>query len=280
MSEKPTAVRYSLSEIRSRGREASDLRGRWRRITDHRRSSRPQRVEIGGDPLIEGARGTAKDLVDRGLDDHRPGPDLGEILRHGLGLLWGNAGGELASDQPPSFYAAFGSKERLFFDAVELNSRMFGIRPIQALEAASTAREGVRAMLRGSAEIFTGSETPPGCLVFLGAVNCAPASKSVQDRMVACRTQAPAVIRNRLTRGVAEGDVPSGVDLEPAVSLYATLLNGLPLRARDGATRAELLAAVEAAVTAWDQLTKPPISPPSRSKREPTHKIMMTEGEP
>jgi AcrR family transcriptional regulator len=208
-----------------------------------------------------------------------PAFDRDEALRGAMMVFWekGYEGASLDDllaamglTSPPSFYAAFGSKERLFFDAVELNSRMFGIRPIQALEAASTAREGVRAMLRGSAEIFTGSETPPGCLVFLGAVNCAPASKGVQDRMVAYRTQAPAAIRRRLTRGVAEGDVPSGIDLEPAVSLYATLLNGLPLRARDGATRAELLAGVEAAMTAWDQLTKSPISPPSRSKREPT----------
>lgn len=208
-----------------------------------------------------------------------PAFDRDEALRGAMMVFWekGYEGASLDDllaamglTSPPSFYAAFGSKERLFFDAIELNFQMFGIRPIQALEVASTAREGVRAMLRGSAEIFTGSETPPGCLVFLGAVNCAPASKSVQDRMVAYRTQAPAAIRSRLTRGVAEGDVPSGIDLEPAVSLYATLLNGLPLRARDGATRAELLAGVEAAMTAWDQLTKPPISPPSRSKREPT----------
>jgi AcrR family transcriptional regulator len=176
----------------------------------------------------------------------------------------------MGMSSPPSFYAAFGSKERLFFEAVELNLQTFGMRPVQALEEAPTARDGVRAMLQGSVEVFTGTETPAGCLVFLGAINCAPASKSVQDRMVAYRTQAPEAIRKRLTRGVAEGDVPSGIDLEPAVSLYATLLNGLPLRARDGVSRAELLAGVEAAMTAWDQLTKPPSPPPSRSKREPT----------
>jgi AcrR family transcriptional regulator len=153
--------------------------------------------------------------------------------------------------RPPSFYAAFGSKEQLFFEAVELNSETVGRRPIRALEAAPTAREGVRAMLRESVEIFAGAETPPGCLVFLGAVNCAPASKSVQERMVGYRAQVSEVIRKRLIRGVAEGDVPGGLDLEPLVSLYATVLNGLPLRARDGASRDELLLGVEAAMAAW-----------------------------
>jgi AcrR family transcriptional regulator len=208
-----------------------------------------------------------------------PAFDRDEALRGAMMVFWekGYEGASLddllaamGMSSPPSFYAAFGSKERLFFEAVELNLQTFGMRPVQALEEAPTARDGVRAMLQGSVEVFTGTETPAGCLVFLGAINCAPASKSVQDRMVAYRTQAPEAIRKRLTRGVAEGDVPSGIDLEPAVSLYATLLNGLPLRARDGVSRAELLAGVEAAMTAWDQLTKPASPPPSRSKREPT----------
>jgi AcrR family transcriptional regulator len=205
--------------------------------------------------------------------------DRDEALRGAMMVFWekGYEGTSLddllaamGMSSPPSFYAAFGSKERLFFEAVELNSQTFGLRPIQALEAARTARDGVRAMLRASVEIFTGAETPAGCLVFLGAVNCAPVSKSIQDRMVGYRAQVSNVIRNRLARGMADGDVPSGIDLEPVVSLYATLLNGLPLRARDGASRTELLVGVEAAMTAWDQLTKPQSPMPSQSKRPPT----------
>jgi AcrR family transcriptional regulator len=196
--------------------------------------------------------------------------DRDEALRGAMMVFWekGYEGASLddllaamGMSSPPSFYAAFGSKERLFFEAVELNSQTFGLRPIQALEAARTAREGIRAMLGASVEIFTGAETPAGCLVFLGAVNCAPASKSIQDRMVGYRAQISDVIRRRLACGVADGDVPSGIDLEPVVSLYATLLNGLPLRARDGASRADLLAGVEASMIAWDSLL------PSRRQR-------------
>jgi AcrR family transcriptional regulator len=187
--------------------------------------------------------------------------DRDEALRCAMEVFWekGYEGASLedlltAMDvRPPSFYAAFGSKERLFFEAVELNSQTVGRRPIQALETAPTAREGVRAMLRESVEIFTGAETPLGCMVILGAVNCAPASKGVQERMVGYRARISDVIRKRLLRGLAEGDVPAGLDLESLVSLYATVLNGLPLRARDGTSRANLLAGVEAAIAAWPQ---------------------------
>jgi AcrR family transcriptional regulator len=158
---------------------------------------------------------------------------------------------------PPSFYAAFGSKERLFFEAVGLYVETMGHRPMQALEAAPTAREGVDAMMRESVNLMTGKNTPHGCLMFLGAINCAPANGSVQDHMRTYRIEAPDRIRKRLERGIAEGDVPNGVDLEPLVSLYASVAHGLPIRARDGASRKALLAGITGAMAAWDSLVGP-----------------------
>jgi AcrR family transcriptional regulator len=158
---------------------------------------------------------------------------------------------------PPSFYAAFGSKERLFFEVVDRFNNTIGSRPIKALEGRPTAREGVEAMLREAVDVFCGRDTPPGCPVILGGVHCAPASKAVQDKLRLCRLQVSGVFRKRLERGVAEGDLPD-VDLTPLVSFYATFYLGLPMRANDGASRDELLAGVSAAMAAWDQLIGPP----------------------
>ena len=192
--------------------------------------------------------------------------DRDEALRAAMSVFWekGYEGASLEELQaamgaisPPSFYAAFGSKERLFFEAVDLYVETVGRRPTQALEAAPTARAGVEAMLREAIDIYSDRETPHGCLVIMGAVNCAPANKSVQDRMRGYRVHAPNLIRNRLKRGVAEGDVPKGVDLEPLVSLYTNFVYGMPMRARDGASRKDMLAGVVAAMAAWDRLIGP-----------------------
>jgi AcrR family transcriptional regulator len=197
--------------------------------------------------------------------------DRDEALRGAMKVFWekGYEGASLEELQsamgaisPPSFYAAFGSKERLFFEAVDLYVETIGYRPMQALEAAPTAREGVEAMMRESVNLMCGKNTPPGCLMFLGAINCAPANKSVQDHMRTYRIEAPDLIRKRLQRGIAEGDVPKGVDLEPLVSLYASVVHGLPVRARDGASRKALLAGVTGAMAAWDQLTGSPVARP------------------
>ncbi len=196
--------------------------------------------------------------------------DRDEALHRAMEVFWekGYEGASLedllaamGAISPPSFYAAFGSKERLFFEAVALYVDIIGFRPMQALEAAPTAREGVEAMMRESVDLMCGKNTPLGCLMFLGAINCAPANRSVQDHMRTYRIQAPDLIRKRLERGVTEGDVPTGVDLEPLVSLVASIVHGLPVRARDGASHEALLAGIGAAMAAWDSLIGPPHLP-------------------
>jgi AcrR family transcriptional regulator len=192
--------------------------------------------------------------------------DRDEALRGAMTVFWekGYEGASLEDLQsamgaigPSSFYTAFGSKEQLFFEVLDLYVRTVGCRPVQALESAMTARAGVEAMLREQVDIYCDSDTPRGCLMILGAVNCAPANMSMQDHMRTYRVQVPDLIRKRLKRGVVEGDVPKGVDLEPLVSLYASIVHGLPMRARDGEARGTLLAGVTAAMAAWDHLAGP-----------------------
>jgi AcrR family transcriptional regulator len=189
--------------------------------------------------------------------------DRDKALRQAMAVFWekGYEGASLDDLQaamgdisPPSFYAAFGSKVQLFYEVVALYAGTVGSRPIQALEARSTAREGVAVMLREFVDLFCSSVTPRGCLVLLGAINCAPASRSVQDHLLSYRVQIPKVIRTRLKRGVTEGDMPQGVDLDPLVSFYASLILGLAIRARDGASRKALLSGVTGAMAAWDAL--------------------------
>jgi AcrR family transcriptional regulator len=177
---------------------------------------------------------------------------------------------------PPSFYAAFGSKERLFREVVELYRTTTGRRSQQALEGPKV-RDAIEGMLRESTEVFCERNGPGGCLVMLGAMNCTRANKDAHDLLRAIRQQLPELIRKRLERAVVERELPAGLDLAAIASFYTTILNGLAIRARDGASRAALLAAVDAAMAAWKPLTKskpsapPPAKPPktrlTRSRR-------------
>jgi AcrR family transcriptional regulator len=156
---------------------------------------------------------------------------------------------------PPSFYAAFGSKDGLFREAVALYCETIGSRPQQALQAA-TARQAIADMLRATADIVSTPDGPRGCLLVLAAMNCTRANKEVHDELRAIRQRAPQMIRARLARAVDEGELPAGLDLTGMASFYATVVHGLAIRARDGASRAEIAAAVDGAMLAWTGLLK------------------------
>lgn len=165
---------------------------------------------------------------------------------------------------PPSFYNAFGSKEQLFKEAANLYVASFGEPTVAALEQASTAREGLETMLQMTARFLSQPGKPHGCLLVLGATNCTPANRGAQDYLQAIRRQAPKLLKQRLDRSVAQGELPAGLDTNAVAAFYATVIHGLGVRAGDGASRKELLAAVDGAMAAWDALA----SMPKKRKRE------------
>jgi AcrR family transcriptional regulator len=188
--------------------------------------------------------------------------DREQALRRAVEVFWarGYDGTTLEELQtamggiaPPSFYAAFGSKDQLFREAVELYRKTMSGRITGALDRPS-AREGIEGLLRAATEQFCSGEGPRGCLIVLGALNCTRANKEAHDHLYELRQQGPEIIRQRLARAVSEGDLPAGAPVSEMTSFYTTVLHGLAVRARDGASRQALLAAVDAAMAAWDPL--------------------------
>lgn len=158
---------------------------------------------------------------------------------------------------PPSFYAAFGSKDQLFREAVADYHREMSRRFLGALDA-PTAREGIEGILRAAVDTFAGGGGPRGCLIMLGALNCTRANKAAHDYLLELRQQGPEAIRQRITRGIADGDVPAGARVADLTSFYTTVLQGLAIRAHDHASRQALDAAVDAAMEAWDPMVRKP----------------------
>jgi AcrR family transcriptional regulator len=154
----------------------------------------------------------------------------------------------------PSFYAAFGSKEELFRQAVELYSKTLGAPMMKALAEKPTARAAIQALLDAAVESFLKPGKPRGCMLVLAAINGTPSNKSVQDHLHRLRARRRKVIQQRLQRGVAEGELPSGLDVAALASFFTTVVDGLAIQARDGASRRALSFAVRCAMAAWNQM--------------------------
>jgi len=189
--------------------------------------------------------------------------DRDEALRKAMELFWeqGYEGTSLADLQkvmgditPPSFYAAFGSKEALFREAIELYKQTHGAPIAKVLSEGSTARASIEAFLRTAANKFRQPGSPRGCMMLLSGINCSPANKGIENFMREERSLREKVLRKRLRRGVAEGDRSKKADVEALVSFYTGVADALALRARDGASRKVLTGIVDYAMAAWDKV--------------------------
>jgi AcrR family transcriptional regulator len=193
------------------------------------------------------------------------GFDRAEALRRAMEVFWerGYEGASLSDltaamgINRPSLYAAFGCKEALFREAVALYGSCEGAATERALRDAPTAREAVEAMLRGNADAYTCPEKPPGCMIVLAATLGAPENEEVRDYLAAWRREGQIALQRRLERAVAEGELSPSVDTGRLAAFYTTVLQGLSIQARDGASCEALSAIVDCAMASWEELTRP-----------------------
>lgn len=75
---------------------------------------------------------------------------------------------------PPSLYAAFGSKAELFLEAVNYYERTFWDAPRERMLREENVYDAVHNFFEESAVILTSQEVPCGCLVVLAAINVSP----------------------------------------------------------------------------------------------------------
>lgn len=145
-------------------------------------------------------------------------------------------------------YAAFGSKEDLFREAIELYETTEGGFAGRALAEESTASLAIERMLREAIELYTRPGGPRGCMVVSAAVNCTGANQRVRDWLAEHRREQTASIIARLKRAMRDGELKAETDPRALGDYYATLLHGLSVQARDGVTRKRLLALIPTAM--------------------------------
>ncbi|ARQ67889.1 TetR/AcrR family transcriptional regulator [Streptomyces marincola] len=152
----------------------------------------------------------------------------------------------------PSLYAAFGSKEQLFREAVALYGATEGEPVARALAEGPTARAAVAGVLRVNAAAYSAPDRPSGCMIVLAATNCSRGHASVQEYLAGWRRDGADDLARRVARGIREGDVPPDADPDAVAAFYTAVVQGMSVQARDGASHAVLTRIAEGAMAAWD----------------------------
>ncbi|WP_186419433.1 TetR/AcrR family transcriptional regulator [Bosea sp. CS1GBMeth4] len=192
--------------------------------------------------------------------------DREQALRQAMLLFWekgfqGAAMSELTAAMginAPSLYACFGSKEALYREAMALYEAGDGAELAAAIAAAPSVREAIGTYLMRSAALFTRPGKPAGCMVVLSVVHAAGTSEEASRALRDVRAEMQGILETRLRAAIGRGELPASCDPAAIASFYVTVQQGMSIRARDGATRAELEAVAQGAMAAWDGLTGMP----------------------
>jgi AcrR family transcriptional regulator len=157
----------------------------------------------------------------------------------------------------PSLYAAFGSKEALYGEALGHYRDTYETLVWSGFFAQDDVRAAFACWLHDSAAALTGcvADIPRGCMVTLSAVG-SEGHAELGELVRAARAITLARLEARLQRAVEEQQISGAVDVHGVARFMQTVQGGMSIVARDGAHRAELEAVAQLAMMGFDARIK------------------------
>ena len=159
----------------------------------------------------------------------------------------------------PSLYAAFGSKEALYAEAVGFYRESYEALVWGNFLAAKSARGAISAFLLDSAAALTGcaADIPTGCMVALSSVG-SEGHVELGELVRSARAVTFERLKSRLDQAVADGEIPIPADVDALARFVQTVQFGMSILARDGVEHAELQAVAQVALLGWDARVSAP----------------------
>ncbi|MDO4936976.1 MAG: TetR/AcrR family transcriptional regulator [Sutterellaceae bacterium] len=145
---------------------------------------------------------------------------------------------------PPSFYAAFESKEALFIEAIRYYEQKYWTTAFEQLEEASQPLgEAFLDFFTKAADLLVNPANPRGCMVVIAATNLSIKEERIASLMKAMRQGTRDVFKRRLESAKACGEFAG--DPESTANALNIFLEGMSVQAKDGMSKKDLLLAVQ-----------------------------------
>lgn len=171
-----------------------------------------------------------------------------------LSQLKASIGGGISA---PSFYAAFGSKEALFKEAVQCYLESYARVTACLWDDALAPREAVERALRQSTTMQCEPGHPKGCMVAFGTMSApTPAHADVAKPLAESRARTYAGFIRCVERAIASGELAASADARTLATVFNSFLLGVSISARDGVEVSTFLGAIAEVMKVWDALRK------------------------
>jgi AcrR family transcriptional regulator len=151
---------------------------------------------------------------------------------------------------PPSLYAAFGSKEGLFravLERYDARRKEFMDRVLAAPDARAVAQYYLEGVAEFAAD--TSGRNPPGCLLLQSGLSCG--DQVIPEELARHRAEKETALRERLTVAREAGDLPENADAAALARYLIAVSNGICVQATAGASAEELRGIARMALAAW-----------------------------
>jgi AcrR family transcriptional regulator len=141
---------------------------------------------------------------------------------------------------PSSFYSAFGSKQQLYYEAMDHYRVGPGSYFQDVMAAHPDIRVAIAAVFERAAEACTSDDFPPGCMISLANIQVAPDLGDVREELRSRRNDLVPAFTHRLVLARDLGELPAATDVEALAVFFAACMRGMTVLARDGASRETL----------------------------------------
>lgn len=133
-----------------------------------------------------------------------------------------------------SFYAAFGSKENLFKEAIDRYNASYGQVTDCLADTSMQPKAAIETALRQTARMQTDSSHPSGCMLVLSANVCSEKNNHVRDIVSKERALVRCNLEECIKRGQKNGEITSNINSDVLCTLIEAFMYGISTQARDG----------------------------------------------
>ncbi len=135
---------------------------------------------------------------------------------------------------PPSLYAAFGSKAQLFIDVVDHYERTFWDPVWETFDKEPRVADAFRRFFSDFVGVISVPGTHLGCLVVQSAVSLEDRTSEVARALAAIGDDGVRRFQGKLEFGIRDGQIPTDTDTLALAHAINMISEGLALRAHDG----------------------------------------------